>query len=190
MLLFYIFHVFFSHQHVQMITGPHEKKWCGKIFWGPFLNKINFFNHAGAPRNIVQIRRLRVHMKKKLCGNFFWGPFLNKINFFKNYELQWIFKIENWHFAYVFMSYISTFSALPLVENLKSSFSAHPSMYNVHMYVSFSSNLHIRKAEKESATGCCMLWPLAFSRSTTHHTSPSESMNATGSKEVTFTDPG
>ena len=43
MLHFSIFHVFFSHQHVQMITGPHEKKWCGKIFWGPFLNKMNFF---------------------------------------------------------------------------------------------------------------------------------------------------
>ena len=42
MLLFSIFRVFFSHQHVQMITGPHEKKWCGKIFWGPFLKKINF----------------------------------------------------------------------------------------------------------------------------------------------------
>ena len=48
MLLFSIFHVFFSHQHVQMITGPHEKKWCGKIFWGPFLNKINFFKNYAA----------------------------------------------------------------------------------------------------------------------------------------------
>ena len=56
MLLFSIFHVFFSHQHVQMITGPHEKKWCGKFFWGPFLNKINFFkpNAAGEDINLNQ----------------------------------------------------------------------------------------------------------------------------------------
>ena len=45
MLLFSIFHVFFSHQHVQMSTGPHEKKLCGKIFWVPFLNKSYFFKN-------------------------------------------------------------------------------------------------------------------------------------------------
>ena len=48
------FHVFFSHQHVQIITGPHEKKWCGKIFWGPFLNKVNFFKNY-APQWIFKI---------------------------------------------------------------------------------------------------------------------------------------
>ena len=41
MLLFSIFHVFFSHQHVQMITGAHEKKWCGKIFWVPFKKNVH-----------------------------------------------------------------------------------------------------------------------------------------------------
>ena len=42
MLLFSIIHVFFSHKHVQIITGPHVKKWCGKFFWDPFLTKLNF----------------------------------------------------------------------------------------------------------------------------------------------------
>ena len=49
MLLFSIFHVFFSHQHVQMITGPHEKKWCRNFF---FLNKINFFKNYARPKDI------------------------------------------------------------------------------------------------------------------------------------------
>ena len=49
MLHFSIFHLFFSHQHVQIITGPHEKKWCGKNFWGPFLNKIYFFQQLTGP---------------------------------------------------------------------------------------------------------------------------------------------
>ena len=53
MLLFSIFHVFFSHQHVQMITGPHEKKWCGNFFWGPFLNKINFFKNYARGEDII-----------------------------------------------------------------------------------------------------------------------------------------
>ena len=57
MLLFSIFHVFFSHQHVQMITGPHEKKWCGKIFWGPFLNKIFNFRANVHGEDIVPHKR-------------------------------------------------------------------------------------------------------------------------------------
>ena len=51
-LHFSIFHIFFSHQHVQMITGPHEKKLCGKILWGPLLNKIDFFEKLGADEDI------------------------------------------------------------------------------------------------------------------------------------------
>ena len=57
MLLFSIFHVFFSHQHVQMITGPHEKKWCGKFFWGPFLNKIMNFRANVHGEDIVPHKR-------------------------------------------------------------------------------------------------------------------------------------
>ena len=49
MLLFSIFHVFFSHQHVQMITGPHEKKWCRNFF---FINKISFFKNYARPKDI------------------------------------------------------------------------------------------------------------------------------------------
>ena len=57
MLLFSFCHVFFSHQHVQMITGPHEKKWCGKIFWGPFLNKILNFRANVHGEDIVPHKR-------------------------------------------------------------------------------------------------------------------------------------
>ena len=53
MLLFSIFHVFFSHQNVKMITGPHEKKWCGKNFWGHFLKKINFFKNYAHGEDII-----------------------------------------------------------------------------------------------------------------------------------------
>ena len=42
MLLLSIFHVFFSHQHVQMITGPHEKNGGEKFFGDPFLTKLTF----------------------------------------------------------------------------------------------------------------------------------------------------
>ena len=42
MLLFSIFHVFFSHQHVQMITGPHAKSFVEKFFGDPFLTKLTF----------------------------------------------------------------------------------------------------------------------------------------------------
>ena len=58
MPFFSIFRAFFSHQNVQMITGPHEKKWCGKIFWGPFLNKIHFFKKKTALFNF-QDRELK-----------------------------------------------------------------------------------------------------------------------------------
>ena len=40
---FPILHIFVSHQHVQMITAPHEKKRCGMFFWGSLLKKINIF---------------------------------------------------------------------------------------------------------------------------------------------------
>ena len=42
MLLFSIFHVFFSHQNVQMNTGPHEKSGVEKFFGDPFLTKLDF----------------------------------------------------------------------------------------------------------------------------------------------------
>ena len=62
MLIF--FHVFLSHQHVQMNTGPHEKKWCGKFFWGPFLNKIKFFD-------LIAVVEDTVPGKKKFHTIFF-----------------------------------------------------------------------------------------------------------------------
>ena len=42
MLLFSIFQVLFSHQHVQMITGPHEKSGVENFFGDPFLTKSTF----------------------------------------------------------------------------------------------------------------------------------------------------
>ena len=39
---FSIFRVFFSHQHIQMITGPHEKSGVEKFFGDPFLQKLIF----------------------------------------------------------------------------------------------------------------------------------------------------
>ena len=50
MLIFCIFRVFFSHQHVQMITGPHEKSGVEKIFGDPFLTlKHKFENNFRKP---------------------------------------------------------------------------------------------------------------------------------------------
>ena len=42
MLHFSIFHVFFSHQHVQIITGPHKKSSVEKNFGDPLLTKFIF----------------------------------------------------------------------------------------------------------------------------------------------------
>ena len=47
MLLFSIFHIYVSHQHVQMITGPHEKSCVEKFFGDLFLTKFTF---SGAMR--------------------------------------------------------------------------------------------------------------------------------------------
>ena len=60
MLLFSIFHVFFSHQNVQMNAGPHEKKWCGKFFWEPFLNKFELLI-GGKPGYRVQEIQKKLH---------------------------------------------------------------------------------------------------------------------------------
>ena len=42
MLLFFYFSRIFSHKHVQMITGPHEKSGVEKFFGDPFLTKLIF----------------------------------------------------------------------------------------------------------------------------------------------------
>ena len=51
MLHFSIFHLFFSHQHVQMITGPHEKSGVEKFFGDPFLTKFIYFQKLTGPSN-------------------------------------------------------------------------------------------------------------------------------------------
>ena len=46
-----------------MITGPHEKKWCGKFFWEPFLNKFELLI-GGKPGYRVQ------EIQKKIAPMF------------------------------------------------------------------------------------------------------------------------
>ena len=80
MLLFSFFHLFFSHEHVQIITGPHEKKWWGKFFWVPFLKKINVFKNYAPAQDIVAEQKYFNTIFFSYEHNFFYisGSFFDK----------------------------------------------------------------------------------------------------------------
>ena len=42
MVSVFIFHEYFWHQHVQMVTGSHEKSGVENLFWDPFLTQSTF----------------------------------------------------------------------------------------------------------------------------------------------------